>query len=628
MITANGRTLSLAAFAVVLSQFPLWTPSLAAASEALSPAALAVSSDGSTLYIAERTARQVAVFDIGAKTVSTTIPMPAEPTGLALSPDGRTLYVTCAAPQGTLCLVSTESQKVVRKIEVGYGAQSPVVLPNGKRAYVCNRFENDISVIDLKSNKEIGRVPVGREPSAAAVTPDGALLFVTQHIPDVPSDRDVVAASVRVIHTQGLQVVAEIALPNGSMALKDVCISPDGRYAFVTHVLARFHMPTTQLERGWVNTNALSIIDVTEHKLVNTVLVDDIDRGAANPWGVDCTPDGKFLCVTHAGTHELSLIDLPALIEKLLSVPRYAVAAGSGAYDYAPVSSSVVDVPDDLTFLVGLRRRIRLEGRGPRAVVVLGNQAYVANYFSDDLNAVGIAMEGRASVESLPLGASTTEDLVRTGERLFFDATICFQGWHSCATCHPDTRVDGLNWDLLNDGLGNPKNTKSLLLSHETPPAMGTGVRATAEAAVRAGIRHILFLVRPEEEAEAIDAYLKALQPTPSPYRDDKKMRSAAKRGKKLFMSADTACASCHSGPLYTDLSMYDVGSKGPLDRRDRFDTPTLVELWRTAPFLHDGRSATLRDVLTTHNPEDRHGYTSQLTEKEIADLEAFLLSL
>ena len=46
--------------------------------------------------------------------------------------------------------------------------------------------------------------------------------------------------------------------------------------------------------------------------------------------------------------------------------------------------------------------------------------------------------------------------------------------------------VDGLNWDLLNDGIGNPKSTKTLLYSHATPPAMISGIRADAETAVRA----------------------------------------------------------------------------------------------------------------------------------------------
>jgi len=55
-----------------------------------------------------------------------------------------------------------------------------------------------------------------------------------------------------------------------------------------------------------------------------------------------------------------------------------------------------------------------------------------------------------------------------------------------------------LNWDLLNDGVGNPKHTKSMLLAHRTPPAMSEGVRLTAEAAVRSGLTHILYADRPE----------------------------------------------------------------------------------------------------------------------------------
>lgn len=58
------------------------------------------------------------------------------------------------------------------------------------------------------------------------------------------------------------------------------------------------------------------------------------------------------------------------------------------------------------------------------------------------------------------------------------------------------------------------------------------------------------------------------------------------------------------------------------------FDTPTLIELWRTAPYLHDGSAATLRDVLTTANPDDKHGKTSHLTADQLNDLIAYLLSL
>jgi cytochrome c peroxidase len=179
----------------------------------------------------------------------------------------------------------------------------------------------------------------------------------------------------------------------------------------------------------------------------------------------------------------------------------------------------------------------------------------------------------------------------------------------------------------VNDGLGNPKNTKSLLLVHQTPPAMWLGVRETAETAVRAGIRHILFTEQPEEVAEAIDAYLKSLKAVPSPHLVHGKASKAARRGEEVFSRA--GCPECHPPPRYTDLCRYEVGTRRPFDKATgKFDTPTLVELWRTAPYLHDGSAATVREVLTTRNRHDQHGKTSSLTSQELDDLCAYLLSL
>jgi cytochrome c peroxidase len=219
--------------------------------------------------------------------------------------------------------------------------------------------------------------------------------------------------------------------------------------------------------------------------------------------------------------------------------------------------------------------------------------------------------------------------LARKGEFYFNDASICFQGWQSCGSCHSsDARVDGLNWDNLNDGIGNPKNVKSLLLAHETPPSMWLGVRSNAAVGVRAGIKNSLFTVQPPEVAEALDAYLKSLQAIPSPHLRNGGLSDAARRGEKLFVRA-AGCAECHPKPLYTDLKRHGVGTAGRFDEpNERFDTPGLIEAWRTAPYLHDGSAATVRDVLTARNPNGRHGETGPLTEQELSDLIEFVLSL
>ena len=227
----------------------------------------------------------------------------------------------------------------------------------------------------------------------------------------------------------------------------------------------------------------------------------------------------------------------------------------------------------------------------------------------------------------ISLGAQPAQNQVRRGEALFHDASISIQGWHSCSSCHPtDGRPDGLNWDLLNDGFGNAKQVKSLLLAHKTPPAMITGIREDAEMAVRSGLSFIHFVTPAETDAVAIDEYLKSLQPVPSPYLVNGKLSAAAERGKKVFEKA--RCASCHQPPLYTTLQKAGWEEDPETGQYFQFDIPTLVEVWRTAPYLYNGRAKTIKEVVTKYNPNDSHGSTSKLSEREINDLVEYVLSL
>ena len=597
-----------------------------AAEQYLSPAAVVADAAGKTLYVAEATARCVAVFDTETAKVTATIRTPAEPTGLALTRDGTLLYVTCAGPQGKICVIDTRQAKVQRTLPAGHTPTAPVLSPDGEFLYVCNRFDNKVSVINTREGKQVTEILTLREPVAAAVTPDGKWLYVGNLLPHGSAKADSVACNVSVIDAGKNAFDRDIALPNGSTGLQGVTCSPDGRFVFVSHILARYTVPTTQLERGWINTNAVSIIDASRRGLIETVLLDDVDYGAANPWALACTSDSKYLCVTHAGIHELSIIDISATINKIKSYSRAPSQAADAYSAYSSGTQMPSDIPNELSFLYGLRSRVKLLGKGPRALAIVGQKAYVAEYFTDTMTVVDMSNRPRFTTTSIALGPKPEMTVRRKGEMLFHDASICFQAWQSCASCHPsDARADALNWDLLNDGLGNPKNTKNLLLAHKTPPAMITGIREDAEVAVRAGITHIHFAVRPEEEAAAIDEYLKSLEPVPSPYLRDGKLTQSARRGRKLFQSA--GCAKCHQGPLFTDMQKHDVGAGEGLDQGVKFDTPTLIEVWRTPPYLYDGRAATIQDVLTKYNQQDRHGVTSNLTKDQIKDMATFLLS-
>ncbi len=592
----------------------------------LSPQALAVDHAGKQLYIAETTARRVAVFDVAQAKLVREIALPAPPGGLALSLSDSRLYVAGAAPQGCVWVVDPRRGRVLQTLPAGHTPGALVLSGDGRTLYACNRFNHDVSVIDLASGRENKRIAVVREPVAAVLAPGSDLLFVANLLPAGPANGATSAAVVSVIDTRAGRAAGQVALPNGSTSLRGLCASPDGAYVYAVHTLARFQLPTTQLERGWMNTSALSVIRVADRTLLNTVLLDDVDLGAANPWGVVCTPDGRFLCVSHAGTHEISVIDRARLHAKL-----DRLAGGAVVYNVPPEEGggplTAADVPDDLSFLVGLRTRVQLSGIGPRDVAAVGRKFFVAEYFSDSLAVVELDDAGGVRDRSIPLGPKPVLSEVRRGEMLFADAWRCFQHWQSCASCHPgEGRVDALNWDLLNDGIGNPKNTRSLLLAHKTPPAMSTGVRERAEAAVRAGLLHIEFAPPEERDASALDSYLRSLAPVPSPHLVEGKLSPAANRGEELFRNS--GCERCHPAPLFTDLHAYDVGTGEATERDVKFDTPTLVEVWRTAPYLHDGRAATIKELLTTCNREDRHGTTSTLTQEQIDDLAEFVLSL
>ena len=618
----------------------------------LGPCALVPSKDGKILYVANADAKQVSFVDIDSGESTRSISMPGEPTGLTLSADGRELYVTCAATRSSVLVIDVAFGKIKADIPVGHTACGPTVTPDGKRLYVCNRFDNDVSVLDLRTNQEVTRVPAIREPLASAITPDGESVLVANCLPAEPADTSDVAAAVTVIDTRS-NTTTTIRLPSGASGLRSICTSPDGRYAYVTHILARYELPTIQVDYGWMNANALSVIDTKEKKLLSTVLLDEMYLGAANPWDVACTGDGKWICVTSAGIHELSVLDAPALLKKLLAMPVNPPPEQIGEVVYddrnelldyfrrlraalmgKPAESgelyalgSVADVSNDLNFLTGLRRRIKLKGKGPRGLSIIGSRAYVAEYFTDTLSVVELEPKSPNMVRELALGPKPQLTIRRRGEMLFNDAKLCFQHWQSCASCHPDARMDGLNWDLTNDGIGNLKNTKSLLLSHKTPPVMSSGVRASAEAAVRSGIKHILFTERTEQDAAAIDAYLKSLEPVPSPSLVDGRLSSVAKRGKKLFFSEKLGCSKCHAGPLYTDMQMHDIGSKSPCDHHRDFDTPTLIEVWRTAPYLHDGRYTTVKESISKCK-DHKEGSDVELSEQQLNELVEFVLSL
>ena len=605
-----------------------------------SPYEVAFSPDGSFVATSDRTGAALWIADATEKRVSRTIALRGEPTGVAWSADGRQVYVS-EFGAATVAVVDPVKGEVLRRLPVGRHPEGLALAAKRKLLLVANATTHSVSLVDLDKGREQTRVAVPREPHHIAVAPDESVAVVGNLLPAGRGTDPSAGAVVSIIDLESAAHVGDIRLPSGSTAVRQIAIGADGHHAYVVHVLGRNNVPSTQLERGWVNTNALTILDLRTRTRYATVLLDNPVRGAADPWGVALAPDGKNLWISLSGVHEIARLDLERL-ETYLSggLPDKHRLAGEGRGNPGTESvwlrikrdpKSRASLANDLAALTSadLIERTPVPGIGPRGLAISpdGSLLVTGAYYSSELVFLH-AKDGKVA-SSVQLGEPVEPDQARLGEMIFHDATKCFQHWLSCATCHPDNgRVDGLNWDQTQDGIGNPKNNKSLLQAQHTPPMTWRGVRTDMDSSVGKGF---LFLMRQPEpgEVQAVQAYIRSLRPLPSPHLDaNLKLTDAAKRGREIFGRRKTRCARCHSGPYLTDLKMHGVGTRGELDRADDFDTPSLIEIYRTSPYLHDGSAATLREVLVDHNKGDRHGRTSHLSPQEIDDLVAYLRSL
>ena len=229
--------------------------------------------------------------------------------------------------------------------------------------------------------------------------------------------------------------------------------------------------------------------------------------------------------------------------------------------------------------------------------------------------------------------------------------------WIACSSCHPDGLTDGRVWQNRR-GRGGRRTCSGWAHTHPLHWSADRDEVQDFEYTIRGKLmqgRGLLkgplaprkgFLPAAEldevtagrsPDLDAVAVYCNSFPVRLSPHNPAPGGLSAeAARGKALFFAAETKCATCHTGPYYTDsrrakpFVLHDVGTgAGPAEKMGpAFDTPTLLGVYRNPSWLHDGRAKTLRDVLTVHNAGDKHGVTSHLKPAEVDELVAFLKAL
>jgi cytochrome c peroxidase len=553
------------------------------------PVALAWQPDG-RLLVALRDARRIIAVDPEGERVVGGWDLPARPFSLALASDRATLLV--GGTDGEALVVGRDA-KVVRTLEPGKGPTRVLALP-GHEAAIASTWDGSVRIVDWKEGRTLGVHRLPFAPGMMVLRPDGRLI-----VADAFGGRlaDVVPAKVESIRVRSFEGVN----------LRALAISGDGKELLVAHMEQTEPAPVTtaNVDRGVVLSSRLSAVRLSEFDAEppagetlerRQLILDGPVHGAADPSALALTPDGSRIVIALGGAHQLLLSDRTAG-----ATPR--------------------DAPDLLSLGHNQRLEVVEVGRTPLAVAIspAGRFAVTADAMSDTLTVVGLA--GLERLATIPLGSGrVVRTSVQRGEALFQDGRRSHDRWMSCASCHNLGHTNGLNYDTKGDGdYGAPKNTPSLLGSSATAPYSWTGVFPRLADQVRESLQTSLRGPSPTPaQVEDLTAYLDSLPATPPRRpRDD----PAARRGADVFQTR--GCVSCHKPPHFTIGGLRDVGLEDGVGHR-RFNPPSLRGLSWSAPYLHDGRAASLSDLLNIHSP----GKTGPLAPQQRDDLVAFLESL
>jgi YVTN family beta-propeller protein len=574
-----------------------------------------VSPDGALMLVANPDSGTVTVIDTAARKKVHEIPVGEKPEGVTWVGAGP-LAAVAVYHEDRVVFLDAREGRVVNRLAVADEPYGIVASPDGGRAWVTHEYPGTVSEIDLKTQKVVREFPVGTNVRGLCLAPDGKRLYVTEFYSGV----------LHAVDLQTGKVVDSWKGHSTDNLSRQVVVHPHWPLAYLPHIRSRIDVIGGNGSIFPV-LSVVSLVPPDATKRRSGVLLDALNGSfgnvVCNPWEAAISPDGRRLYVIFAGTDDINLLE---------------------------------PLDDDYQFVE--RTKLTGVGQNPRAVRVSpdGKTVYAYNAMDFAVSVHDPDLKRLATVTTC--APPKTPEWVR-GKVLFNSAKppMTSRKWIACSSCHPDGHSDGRVWQ-------NPegrRKTPALLGVAHTHPLHWSADRDEVqdfEYTIRGRLMQGPGFLRGQtktkvgfepveldekcagrsKDLDAIAIYTNSFDFTLSPHIPARgKLSAEAERGKKLFFDQTVGCATCHSGPYYTDSSLqrpfklHDVGTgqDDPTERMGpKYDTPTLLGVYRTAPYLHHGRAKTLRDVLTTCNKDDKHGKTSHLKPAELDDLVAFLKSL
>ena len=587
-----------------------------------SPLELLFSPDGKRLYVLCQQSNEIRVLDAATYAVVKNIPVGRTPRGFSLSPSGDRLFVTNSWDD-TLSVIDTAKLAVIATWPVGAEPSGVVEDRAGKHLFVANRISNDIAVLDAETGEEQKRLLGGRGASYLTLSPDGSRIYATHIYPNpLPlrtgfENRTAPESEITVIDAARAVVLDRIPL-HSVAGVFHIAFSTDGRLGVVAQYHPKNLVPLAHLEHGGAFAHTLTLFGADIGKPVEVPL-DELERYAAQPFGVAIASDKSHIYVSCGGSEMVTVIDVPRLM--------HFIHTHAGPY--------VQDLSASGNYVVA---RIPV-GRNPRGLALTrdGRRLLVANRLDDTLSVIDTRTLRVAS--TITLSGPKTVSVLRHGEQTFYTARQSFQGQIGCATCHIDSTFDGLTWDLEPDGFGRDIVDNKLLEGvSDTEPYKWTGTNPNLPT--ECGPRTERYFWRSENYDDLtltdLVVYIRNMPTRPNRWKlQGYEMTPAQERGKVLFsreldkfgkpVTEYNRCSFCHSGPKGTNQRIVDVGTRKASDNTGLFKAPPLTNIALTAPYLHDGSARTLEEIWTVYNPDDKHGRTNDLTKDELNDLIEYL---
>jgi YVTN family beta-propeller protein len=587
------------------------------------PFNLAMRPGSRELWVACESSDSVIIIDAATEKKIAEITVGGMPVDVAFTPDGKRAFVS-NRHDDSVSVIDAVTKKVTHTLEAGDAPHGLLTDRHGKYLYVANASSDDIFVFDANSLEYVKTLSGSRGPWSMALSPDGANLLVTNMLARFSQLRTPFVSEITSVET-ARGVVDDRRVVPGANLMMGVDWHPSGKFALATLNRTKNLVPMTRLSQGWTITNGLAV--VWQDGRVDQVLLDEPDEGFSDPADVAITPDGRFALVTSGGTDRVAVVD----IGKLTTIVGRATER-----EREHVLPNHTGYPTEFVI-----KRIPVKNN-PRGVYIdrSGRVAYVANSLDDSLSVIDLVK--LEAVRRIDLGGPTEITKQRQGERLFHNAKITVHRQHSCSSCHPDGHVDAITYDIESDGIGvSPVDNRTLRGILDTAPFKweGTNPSLSRQCGARLSVFFTRLLPFTPEELSAVDLYVTTIERPPNRFRKlGAPLSPAQRRGKVVFertatadgrpLPADRRCVTCHFPPYFTDRQVHDVGTKQPSDRQAKFDTPHLNNIYDSAPYLHNGMAATLEEIWTVYNPDDRHGTTNDLTKDQLNDLIAFLKTL